>query len=324
MKSLLNPLWCALFLATTPPSQDEVPVAEPTQDPAQEEEAPSENPEGSASETQEPKAGTAESGSTDPTSSEGDEPGEVGEPELPDWREEWAAESAERASSDFRLTDADRNGWISLREASAALEADREEFARYDADRDGRWDLPEFEARFRRVLARLGAVPFPNVRFGRVEETVPLTAATPLEVLRSFDTDKNRALDEAELTSLAEAYSIELPLTEILRRVDTDSSGSMELHELEALNQLFEEHLRFQALAAGELPVSTNPLFRKAPKDPLLRLDLDGDGSVSLDELIELGSGLRFSVRPAAVHAFLDQNGDGRLTRRELERAMGG
>lgn len=325
MKSLFNPLWCALLLAATAPFQEEVPDPAASQG---ETAPPSEEAQGEATASEGTEEAPPESdGTTPPTSdtpeAEGDEDQED-QPELPDWRKEWAKEAAERASSDFRLTDADRNGWISLREASAALDSDRVEFALYDTDRDGRWVLSEFEARFRRVLARVGTVPFPNVRFGEPEEALPLTAATPLEILRNFDADKNRALDGSELNSLAEAYSIELPLAEILRRVDADGSGSMELHELEALNRVFEEHLRFQAMAGDEFPLITSPLFRKAPTDPLLRLDLDRNGGVSLEELSELGAGLRFSVRPALVHAFLDSNGDGELSQRELKRSMGG
>ena len=58
------------------------------------------------------------------------------------------------------------------------------------------------------------------------------------------------------------------------------------------------------------------------PVGSFRRLDLDGDGMISLEDLRRLQSPLALPVRAAAVLAALDSDGDGELSPREFSAAL--
>ncbi|HVS10724.1 MAG TPA: hypothetical protein VMS76_12705, partial [Planctomycetota bacterium] len=253
---------------------------------------------------------------------------------------ESAEEALAREEAAFGMCDGDRNGWISFREARGALELDRGAYATYDRDRDGRITRAEFAVRYQEIFAQTGRFRTPRAPAG-ANRAIP---RTPDQLLRAYDLDGDAALDPSELESVLTDYRREqIPLETILEKLDRDGSGRIEGGEILELAQV----VRAASIGAASRDGTSQPprtleeLFggpvepkaqydatQRPPRFPgpathFRRLDLDGDGSIRLDDLRRLQATLQLSVRANAVLASLDRDEDGGLSEEELLAAMG-
>lgn len=175
----------------------------------------------------------------------------------------------------FGICDYNRDGWVSYREASQALDLDKVRFSAYDkSPRDGRITKEEFRAVYSETVRSLGSFrpPLPDPALGIPPEVVapepePEPVAKPMTVIELFGAAEPRPNQE-----------------EIVPR---------------------------PPLIRGPVPV-----FR--------RLDLDGNGAISEEDLKELLRPLQVTVRPRAVIASIDTNGDGVVDEGELRASMRG
>lgn len=239
----------------------------------------------------------------------------------------------------FKRCDQNGNGWISLSEAHESLGLDAGSFNSYDTDHDGRVTREEFGARYRLSLSRVGAFK-PPVK-------APLSVRAPTrnaEQLRNaYDKNGDGGLSAEELKLLLADYErSELPPELALEKLDRDGSTRIDGTELEFLARL---------LTASVSPASNNPDeprvqqtleelfgglrdrssgFQTAPMPPQIdgpvrhfrRLDLDGNGRISIEDLRRLQSPLDLPVRVGAVLAALDTDGDGELSPEEFKAAF--
>jgi Ca2+-binding EF-hand superfamily protein len=236
----------------------------------------------------------------------------------------------------FELSDADRNGWISFREARDALGVeDPAAFSVFDRNGDGMCEEHEFRARYDAVLARGGAFRPPRT-------ADPLTLAggyTVTALIELYDASGDERLDRREVLRAFVAQGFfDLDGQRVIEDLDADGSGRLEGSEIEALGPLFEGGWKRYEEAA---PTSLAELFgRPEPRiedeegfviePPLIvgpvhafrRLDLDDDGGITLFDLEELRRPLRPPVRLEAVMAVLDANADGRIDADELRASM--
>lgn len=172
-----------------------------------------------------------------------------------------AAAEEQLLQDHFRLCDLDENGWISLREAQAALALERAEYQRLDANQDGRLDAMEFAREPRTLLARLGArlasepgasAPEPPAepeaeRAPAPEPAAPPTAAArpsplrsefgamtvkPGAFLRRFDTDASGGVNGTELEAALAEGGLPLSAAQALEVLDRNDSGQLEGGEL--------------------------------------------------------------------------------------------
>ena len=77
----------------------------------------------------------------------------------------------------FKVCDHDKNKWISFREASYSLLFDRTQYARVDANADGRITRPEFDLYYTETIERVGS--FKEPRPLAVTREAPLDPAAP-------------------------------------------------------------------------------------------------------------------------------------------------
>ncbi|HIG86530.1 MAG TPA: hypothetical protein EYQ25_05770 [Planctomycetes bacterium] len=237
----------------------------------------------------------------------------------------------------FSVCDTDANGWLRFRETKAALTFDRPQFRAFDEDNDGRIKLNEFTDYYRYRIISSGGFRPPAVKTKRI--AAPPRAATQLRL--AFDGDANDRIDTDELTALLESYGrYDLTVIEVME--DHDITGDMQLNrdELEAITLLLAaanpEDLDnmplasvagvdelFGALAGSEVYMGTHPPRIVGPITPFRRLDLNGDGGISLADLEALQRPLRTNIRIHPILHALDANGDGFLDRAELRAALG-
>jgi len=252
-------------------------------------------------------------------------------------RDRSAEPEVDLAARYFAICDHDENGWISFAEAQLSLKLDREDFAAYDEDRDGRILPAEFRRRYQTLLERAGAFPAPIGRSGLAGSPKDLD---PTRILAAHDRDGDLGLDERELERLIEVVGTrELSTSIVHEKLDRDGSGRLEETELRELARLLAPDA--ERASSAEPPRTIVELFRKpeergtrldstplphriaGPLPPFHRLDLDGDGSVAEADLIELQRPLKLPVRLQAVFALLDLDRDGRLDEAEFGAAMG-
>ena len=239
----------------------------------------------------------------------------------------------------FKRCDQNGNGWISLREGQDSLGLDASSFRSYDSDQDGRVSREEFGLRYRLSISRVGAFKPPL--------SVPSTPRVPLrnaEQLRNaYDKNGDGGLSAAEVQVLLNDYGrTELPAELAVEKLDRDGSTRIDGTEIEFLARLLASSAAAAAKNPGEprVPQTLEELFgglrdrssgfQTAPIPPQIdgpvrhfrRLDLDGNGRVSIEDLRRLQSPLELPVRAAAVLAALDTDGDGEMSAEEFAAAM--
>ncbi len=232
-----------------------------------------------------------------------------------------------REQAYFEICDHDRNGWISYREAVHSLRLTRLEFPVYDTDKDGRITRLEFGLRYRRVVDQAGAFQEPLLGSG----PTAAISRNPEQLLRAFDQNADRSIDQQELKHLFSVYGREtLSEAVYLSELDRDGDGSVQGVELTALARVLtapidvpdtEEELAAKPASIDELfgeVIPRRSVADSAPQPPRIpgpvthfrRLDLDNDGKITMDDLRRLQSPLQVKARASAALATLDLNGD--------------
>lgn len=236
----------------------------------------------------------------------------------------------------FKTCDYSGDGWISFSEGRASIGLDRDAFAVYDKDRDGRIDLSEFKARYHSILEHGGAFPEPKKKI----ETRQARQRTSEEMLAAYDTSADKALDVKELKRVLEDYPLAGLAPEVLlQKLDVDASKGLELGELAALSEVLfptpegsepapkpkSIQELFGRLEPREVQAGSTPFPPRipGPVSSFRRLDLDGDGRISLEDLTQLQRPIQIPVRINAVLATLDTDGDGSVSEAELAASMG-
>lgn len=240
---------------------------------------------------------------------------------------------AERAQRYFATADYDGSGWISIEEAGQSLLISREEFYRYDANKDGGIDSPEFESRYRTLVETQGFFD-PPIPPPTSAQALP----TPLRIwFQRFDRDGSGDWDLLELTNALEERGVaDLANAQSFALVDADGSGRLDTVEVQAvldlvaitgtlalvpatsIRELFGTPLD-KPIGPGIVP---SPDRIPGPLPIFDRLDVDGDGACSRRDLRELAFPAALPIRPETLLAALDLDGDGRLTKDEFDRAL--
>ncbi len=249
-----------------------------------------------------------------------------------------ANQHARREEEYFAICDHDGDGWISFREASESLRVDRKGFAQFDTDQDGRITREEFGERYREIVATAGGFRPPQ----EPQERKLVPRRNPEQLRNAYDRDGDRALDLDELQGLLEDYDRgELPVDVVMDKLDSDGNGRLELGEMELMSRLlsitweeaseddsFELVPSVEALYGQAIPREDSfnaqplPPFIPGPVPHFRRLDLDDDGFISTEDLVNLQRPVQLPIRAHAVVSALDTNADGVVDRRELRASM--
>jgi Ca2+-binding EF-hand superfamily protein len=234
----------------------------------------------------------------------------------------------------FDVCDYNADGVLSFTEAHSSLGVDQDGFRVYDVDRDGLISLAEFKARYNTILDNGGAFPPP---IPKAKGRKP-ARRTPEELLAQYDKNDDRALDAREIQAALEEYQVrDLDPEVALEKLDTDNSKKLELAELEELSNILSPKLdakrgkkakSIEELFGKKLPREMRPDSTPIPPriagpiSPFRRLDLDGNGTISREDLYELQRPLQLSVRINAVFATLDVDNDGVVSENEFWSSM--
>jgi hypothetical protein len=233
----------------------------------------------------------------------------------------------------FTTADYDANGWITISEAKASLALDRRTFALFDEDGDGRIGLGEFRERYEKIVKSGGAFSAPVPKSGARSSVTK----SPAELALRFDKDGDEALDRNELRSFLEELHSRLDPDVILSNFDRDGSRRLAKGELADLAAFLDPARRAhpQPRAASIEELFGKPIPREERKGATLlapwilgpvpvfrRLDLDGDGRITAEDLLALQRPIQLPVRLAAVLATLDTNGDGGIDSAEFDASM--
>ncbi len=243
-------------------------------------------------------------------------------------------DAAGAAGAYFGMADWNADGHVSFKEAQQSMGLDRQAFATFDTDRDGRIQLNEFVARYTTIVERGGVFLAPTPK---PESKAPDTQS-PEQLLALYDEDKDGGLSESELVRfVADSKNRDLDPATLLSSFDRDASKRLENAELaemkakldskassadtsskKTLADLFETRTPREAkTAAGREPARI-----AGPARDFVRLDEDGDGAITVKDLLELQRPTTMPVRPQAILSTIDTDGDGRITPAELEASM--
>ena len=244
-------------------------------------------------------------------------------------------ETAQTAGAYFALADWNGDGHIVFKEAASSMSLDRDGFRGWDADRDGRIQKSEFVARYRAIVERGGAVARPT---GKPEAAAQRVQRTPDELLALYDDDRDRGLDRRELGRLVgDAKDPDLDAEALLGALDKDASLRLEGAELQQLAARLAGAQVAQAPAArktlaqlfetpepreAKVAAAREPARIPGPASDFRRLDHDGDGAITLQDLVELQRPMTLPIRPEALVSALDKDGDGRIGPEEFHAAM--
>lgn len=193
-------------------------------------------------------------------------------------------EQRELAGHYFQIADYDKNGWISFREGRESLEIDRNRYLVYDADRDGRVTVEEY------TLVSLETAR----RYGTFKAPIPNPDDPAAQAL--LDSLTGAGDDESEEGELEPFPTDAASIQELFGRVKP---------------RIWREH----AVPEPDRLVGPVLSFR--------RLDYDDDGGIGREDLNVLLTGSGLDVRPNALVAALDTDGDGYVSEAEFYASMG-
>lgn len=234
----------------------------------------------------------------------------------------------------FRTADWDADGSIRFSEAEQSMGLDLDEFGVYDKDRDGLISESEYSARYRVIVQRGGVFSAPRAK----PDAARPTKRDGKALLTAYDSDVDGMLGESELAHAMQEARVEEPTPQVmLATLDKDKSFGVDGAELDELSKfLFPEKGAPSAKKAASiaelfdhpLPKETRsgatmgPQRTVGPISVYRRLDYDRSGGIELNDLEELQRPLRSVVRPAAVFATLDTDGNGSISPEEFAAAM--
>ena len=145
-----------------------------------------------------------------------------------------------------------------------------------------------------------------------------------------FDVDKDAHIDYHELKVALKALGFDLPKTDILSVLQTHGVPASTLHgDNKAVAQsgrpTFAGPSRLLMSQAAFVTVAARMIAARDPRDEILRafalFDVDGKGSISLDDLRrvakELGEGLQEEELQAMIEEF-DMDGDGMISQEDF------
>lgn len=233
--------------------------------------------------------------------------------------------------------DYDLNGRVSYSEAHMALGFDRARFQLYDKDRDGLFALEEFDTHYRDSLRFGNSFRLPAAAPERGRAPV----RTPEQVRNAYDSDLDSFIDVEELVLIIEDYERpDLEAAQVLSGVDVDQDQLLNLDELAGLNEILnpvaiqpiddmlDKPKSLVELFGAEIPRGTEsvgppqPPLIIGPLPHFIRLDADGDGLISVEDLEKLLRPLQIPVRITTVLNTLDLDGDGKLSHAEMVQAL--
>jgi len=234
----------------------------------------------------------------------------------------------------FETCDHDRNGWLALGEAAASMNFDRNRFQAFDEDRDGRLDPYEFDDIVLHAVLSVGRFTPPR----HAPPAPPPPTRTPEQMRNAYDTNLDRALDALELAQVLADYDRRVLSPErVVEGLDQSTDGRLDAVELGGLNALLYpievdeptaaaddapartvEDLFGQVVPRGDSGSVLGPPLIAGPVGHFRRLDLDGDGYISVQDLDTLLRPVRSAIRPLTVINTLDRDGDSRLDQREF------
>ena len=234
----------------------------------------------------------------------------------------------------FNTADWDADGWIRFSEAEKSLNVDQAQFALFDKDRDGGITAAEFAARYRLLVEKGGVFPAP-----RPKPDAPRAAKRDAKaLLLAYDADLDAMLVESELIrALDEARVTEPTASVVLTTLDKDHSAGIDGTELDALSEVLypgsgpkralkpltlEELFDHSTTSESRAGATMGPRRTVGPIPVFKRLDYDRSGSIDLYDLESLLRPMRSAVRPSAVLATLDTDGDGAISELEFAAAM--
>ena len=237
----------------------------------------------------------------------------------------------------FQQIDYDGNSWISYDEARQALNINREEFWRYDLNRDARVVQEEFSVRYMEVVGRVGSFPAPR----SAEAPTIAPPRDPDQLRNAFDRDLNGSIGPSEFKTLITEYSVtEYDAAEMFQAFDVNGDFRLSDGELLELALQLEAFRSTVSVGVSESFASVEELFGvPMPRPPgpgeiasppqitgplpaFSRLDLNRDGILTRNDFDELAFPLTLPVRSATVIASLDSDGDEALSADELRASM--
>jgi len=240
----------------------------------------------------------------------------------------------------FQKADADSTGWVSFREARVALGFDAARFRVFDTDNDGRFTQEEYTAFLRHEVGS-GREPI-EPRQPAYGDTPPPRDAEQLRV--AYDVDLDGEISRFELDRILLDYGglrpgsrIDLSAAEVMQQLDTDGDRTLDVAELGRLANYLTPASIDPGGGAGALPGarSVDDLFANStgrtssgapritgPVSTFRRLDIDGDGYITPEDLERLEGRAFSTVNLSSLINTLDIDFDGRLHEGEFLDAL--